>query len=110
MTSCGRRATSTHEDGTGRGTGQAEAQPPSVTDRGAGFTLPRATRASGPTAGSGFGLRGTRERLEVLFGDDAELWTENVEAGGARVTVSLPVVTGDAAYAYRAEGGVSLGA
>lgn len=75
----------------------------SVTDEGSGFATPRDARGGAATsdaadaAGAGFGLRSTRERLAVLFGDRAELHLENPPGGGARVTVSLPVVTGDAA-------------
>ncbi|AHG93297.1 histidine kinase internal region (plasmid) [Gemmatirosa kalamazoonensis] len=69
----------------------------SVTDDGAGFATLRGARPTTGAAGAGFGLRGTRERLAALFGDGAELRLENPPGGGARVTVSLPAGTGDAA-------------
>lgn len=54
-------------------------------------------RNSGPgasvaqsTSGSGIGLRGTRERLRTLYGDNQELSTNLLPDGSFDVTISLP--------------------
>jgi sensor histidine kinase YesM len=43
-------------------------------------------------AGSGTGLRNTRERLVQLYGDDASLRIEGPPEGGTLVTVEIRVV------------------
>jgi two-component sensor histidine kinase len=53
-----------------------------VEDSGRGF--------SGTTRNGGLGLAATRARLADLYRGDAELRTENIIGGGARVTVVLP--------------------
>jgi sensor histidine kinase YesM len=60
-----------------------------VRDDGPGF------RASGGAStaekhGMGLGLANTRARLKQLYGNDAELRTENGQNGGAQVTMVLP--------------------
>jgi len=59
-----------------------------VRDDGPGF------RASGSPSsanhGMGLGLANTRARLKQLYGDEAELRTENGQDGGAQVTMVLP--------------------
>jgi signal transduction histidine kinase len=47
--------------------------------------------AASPRAGSGTGLRNTRERIAQLYGDSASLRIENAPAGGTVVTLDLPV-------------------
>ncbi len=56
-----------------------------VEDSGPGFDS-----ASTPTRGNGLGLDNTRLRLEHLYGTAASLACDNLEDGGARVTVRLP--------------------
>jgi len=58
-----------------------------VRDDGPGF------RVAGPVPekhGMGLGLTNTRARLKQLYGDAAELRTENGPNGGAQVTMVLP--------------------
>jgi two-component system LytT family sensor kinase len=57
-----------------------------VRDDGPGFS------AQCAQAGMGLGLTNTRARLKQLYGDAAELRTETGEAGGAIVTLVLPLV------------------
>jgi sensor histidine kinase YesM len=60
-----------------------------VRDDGPGFRVP-----GGPSGtenhGMGLGLANTRARLKQLYGDAAELRTENGQDGGASVTMVLP--------------------
>jgi two-component system LytT family sensor kinase len=56
-----------------------------VRDDGPGFS------AQCAQAGMGLGLANTRARLKQLYGENAELRTESAEAGGAIVTLVLPV-------------------
>ena len=46
--------------------------------------------AAGLVQGRGIGLANTRARLQQLYGDAAQLTVENVELGGALVTMVLP--------------------
>jgi signal transduction histidine kinase len=46
--------------------------------------------AGGLVQGRGIGLANTRARLQQLYGDAAQLTVENVEPGGALVTMALP--------------------
>jgi two-component system, LytTR family, sensor kinase len=55
-----------------------------VQDDGPGFGSQRAS------AGLGMGLANTRARLKQLYGDAAELRTDNADGGGARATLRLP--------------------
>jgi sensor histidine kinase YesM len=57
-----------------------------VEDDGPGFK-------PGPGAPHGLGLANTRARLEQLYGTKAALATENLAAGGACVSVRLPLRT-----------------
>jgi len=57
-----------------------------VEDDGPGF-------GNGASAGLGMGLANTRARLKQLYGDAAELRTENAGQGGARATLVLPFRT-----------------
>lgn len=43
-----------------------------------------------PTAGTGTGLRNIRQRLQALYGDEAQLRIESVAAGGVRAEIRLP--------------------
>jgi two-component system LytT family sensor kinase len=58
-----------------------------VRDDGPGF---RAAGGQSEKHGMGLGLANTRARLKQLYGDCAELRTENGQAGGAQVTMVLP--------------------
>ncbi len=60
----------------------------SVTDDGPGMAAP--TRS----AGTGTGLRNTRERLDQLYGGEARFETGEAAAGGARVVIELPARRG----------------
>jgi sensor histidine kinase YesM len=55
-----------------------------VRDDGPGF------RATGGEHGMGLGLANTRARLKQLYGDAADLRTENGAQGGAQVTMVVP--------------------
>jgi two-component system, LytTR family, sensor kinase len=58
-----------------------------VLDDGPGF---RAAGGLSDRHGMGLGLANTRARLKQLYGDSAELRTENGQGGGAQVTMVLP--------------------
>ncbi|HEX6587408.1 MAG TPA: sensor histidine kinase [Longimicrobiales bacterium] len=58
-----------------------------VADSGVGF------RPRDGVVREGVGMKNTRARLEQLYGSRASLAWENVEGGGARVTVLMPFVT-----------------
>lgn len=51
---------------------------------------PGASGSNGAAAGSGTGLRNTRERLEQLYGDAATLTAGSYTGGGFLVEVRLP--------------------
>jgi sensor histidine kinase YesM len=55
----------------------------SVTDTGVGF-------GQAPTSGTGTGLAGIRERLQLLYGAQARLEVGEPAGGGTRVTITLP--------------------
>jgi signal transduction histidine kinase len=57
-----------------------------VADTGLGFD---AAAANG-TGGTGIGLSNIRERLQLIYGDSANLRIEAMEAGGTRATITLP--------------------
>jgi len=61
-----------------------------VTDDGAGPSA--GERPEGP---GGVGLRNTRERLALLYGDDHEFAFEGAPGHGCRVRLSIPLVPGD---------------
>jgi hypothetical protein len=66
-----------------------------VADTGLGF-------GKAATAGTGVGLANIRERLQLLYGSQAQLTvTENTPSGGTRVTVAVPyrTVAGAATHA-----------
>lgn len=46
----------------------------------------------GLLAGSGVGLRGTRERLQTLYGNQHRLETNFLQDGSVEITISLPLV------------------
>jgi LytS/YehU family sensor histidine kinase len=56
-----------------------------VTDSGAGYAP-----GTNATAGGGVGLANVRERLRLLFGDEAELKLDAPPEGGTRATIELP--------------------
>ena len=62
----------------------------SVRDDGPGLGAPSAA------AGSGTGLRNTRERLIQLYGEDARLHVESPPGGGTLVRVAIPQSNGSA--------------
>ena len=57
-----------------------------VADTGLGFD---AAAANG-TGGTGIGLSNIRERLQLIYGDSANLRIEAMEAGGTSATITLP--------------------
>ncbi len=58
-----------------------------VADDGPGFNSVEQT-----TSGRGVGLRNTRERLHLLYGDESRLDMRNRETGGAQVKLRIPHV------------------
>ncbi|HLP15609.1 MAG TPA: histidine kinase [Bacteroidota bacterium] len=57
-----------------------------VEDNGPGFSAPKRKKNK-----EGVGLAITRERLEHLYGGSCEFHTETMAAGGARVTIAIPL-------------------
>ncbi len=45
----------------------------------------------GPRAGEGVGLRNTRDRLDLLYGDDHDFWFRGERGRGAEVSLSVPL-------------------
>ncbi len=46
-------------------------------------------------AGRGIGMRNVRERMQVLYGDAAELEIESRPGRGTKVALIMPVIEGD---------------
>ncbi len=67
-----------------RATREGESLRVEVRDDGPGFA------EAGAPGGMGLGLANTRARLEQLYGDQAELRSDNAPEGGARVALVLP--------------------
>lgn len=67
-----------------------------VEDDGAGFDVEAGliTGQESANAGSGIGLRNTRERLAQLYGASASLVLERPPRGGTRALVTLPFIDG----------------
>ncbi len=67
-----------------------------VEDDGVGILPHRSPAAGLVRAGAGIGMKNVRERLEVLYGTDAVFEIESRPGRGTRVTISLPLLMGEA--------------
>lgn len=68
-----------------------------VSDDGPGLLSTKPERSG---IGSGIGLTNTRNRLARLYGDSASLVIEQAEGRGVRVTITLPMRTGQSANSW----------
>lgn len=61
-----------------------------VEDDGVGMA-PERSRSSGVLQGTGIGMKNVRERLEVLFGDEAHFDISSRPGRGTKITLAIPV-------------------
>lgn len=67
-----------------------------VEDDGVGMEPGRRTPGEFARPGTGIGMRNVRERMQVLYGDAAEVEIESRPGRGTRVKLTMPVIEGDA--------------
>ncbi len=65
-----------------------------VEDDGVGMEPGRAASGEIMRPGAGIGMRNVRERMEVLYGDAAEVEIESRPGRGTKVTLLMPVMDG----------------
>jgi two-component system LytT family sensor kinase len=66
-----------------------------VEDDGVGMAPGRATAGEIKRPGTGIGMRNVRERMQVLYGDSAEVSIESRPGRGTKVALIMPVIDGD---------------
>ena len=65
-----------------------------VEDDGVGIEAGRAGTGTIQRPGAGIGMKNVRERMEVLYGDGAEVTMESRPGRGTKVTLKMPVLEG----------------
>ena len=66
-----------------------------VEDDGVGMAPGRVTAGAIKRPGTGIGMRNVRERMQVLYGDSAEVSIESRPGRGTKVALSMPVIEGE---------------
>ncbi len=63
-------------------------------DRRSAGEIRRTATGTGTVAGTGIGMRNVRERIQVLYGDDARVEMESRPGRGTKVALRMPVIEG----------------
>ena len=66
-----------------------------VEDDGVGMAPGRRTAGEIGRPGTGIGMRNVRERMQVLYGDAAEVEIESRPGRGTKVALTMPVIEGE---------------
>ena len=66
-----------------------------VEDDGVGMVSGRTSTSHSRRSGTGIGIKNVRERLQVLYGDAAEVFIESRPGRGTKVALTMPVLGGE---------------